>query len=118
MDATGCWRLAADSLPPASIHLLVILLVFPGNNGLPPVFMVQVPLDGLFDAVGKFCFRQPAQFFMDFRRVDSVAPVMTFAVGNMMDEAFRLAQCFANQFNDVDIPHFIVAADIINFAGH
>ena len=78
--------------------------------------MVQVPLDGLFDAVGKFRFRQPAQFFMDFRRVDSVAPVMAFAVGNMMDEAFRLAQCFANQFDDVDVLHFIVAADIIDFA--
>ena len=53
---------------------------------------------------------------MDFRRVDSVAPVMTFAVGNMMDEAFRLVQCFANQFDDVDVLHFIVAADIIDFA--
>ena len=41
---------------------------------------------------------------------------MTFAVGNMMDEAFRFAQFFANQFNDVDIPHFIVAADVIDFA--
>ena len=53
---------------------------------------------------------------MDFRRVDSVAPVMTFAVGNMMDEAFRLAQCFANQLDDVDVLHFIVAADIIDLA--
>lgn len=50
----------AEVSAPASIHLLVILLVFAGNNGLPPVFMVQVPLDGLFDAVSKFRFRQPA----------------------------------------------------------
>ena len=78
--------------------------------------MIQVPLDGLLDAVSEFRFRQPAQFFMDFRRVDGVAAVMTFAVGNMMDEAFRLAQCFANQFDDVDVLHFIVAADIIDFA--
>lgn len=78
--------------------------------------MVQVPLDSLLDAVGKFRFRQPAQFFMDFRRVDGVAAVMAFTVRNMMDEAFRFAQFFANQFDDVDIPHFIMAADVIDFA--
>ena len=116
MDATGCWRLAADSFPPAFIHLLIILLVFPGNDGLPPIFVVQVPLDSLLDAVGKFRFRQPAQFFMDFHRVNGVAAVMAFTVRNMMDEAFRFAQFFANQFDDVDIPHFIMAADVIDFA--
>ena len=53
---------------------------------------------------------------MDFRRVDGVAPVMAFTVRDMVDEAFRFAQFFANQFNDVDIPHFIVTADVIDFA--
>ena len=78
--------------------------------------MVQVPLDGLLDAVGEFRFWQPAQFFVDFRRVDGIATVMPFTVRDMMDEAFRFAQFFANQFNDVDILHFIVAADVIDFA--
>lgn len=53
---------------------------------------------------------------MDFRRVDGIAAVMAFTVRDMVDEAFRFAQFFANQFYDVDIPHFIVAADIIDFA--
>lgn len=78
--------------------------------------MVQVPLDGLLDAVGKFRFRQPAQFFVDFRRVNGVAAVMAFTVRDMVDEAFWFAQFFANQFDDVDISHFIMAADVINFA--
>ena len=78
--------------------------------------MIQIPLNRFLDAVGEFRFRQPAQFFMDFRRVDGVAAVMAFTVRDMMDEAFRFAQFFANQFDDVDIPHFIVAADVIDFA--
>ena len=94
-------RPAAGTSIPAFIHLLIILLVFPGNDGLPPIFVIQIPLDGLFDAVGEFCFRQPAQFFVDFRRINGVAAVMAFTVRNMMDEAFRFAQFFANQFNDV-----------------
>ena len=53
---------------------------------------------------------------MDFRRVDGIAAVMAFTVRDMVDEAFRFAQFFANQFDDVDISHFIMAADIIDFA--
>mgnify|MGYP000959636518 CR=1 FL=1 len=41
---------------------------------------------------------------------------MSFATDNLLDEAFRIAQFFANHFDNLDIPHFIVASDIIDFA--
>mgnify|MGYP006910457194 CR=1 FL=1 len=53
---------------------------------------------------------------MNLCRVDSVAAVVTLAVGHMLNQTFVLPQFPANQGNDVDVLHFIVAADVIDFA--
>ena len=57
---------------PVVVHFLVVILIFPGNNGLPPFPVVQIPLDGLLDAVGEFGLGEPAQFVVDLGGVDSV----------------------------------------------
>ena len=51
---------------------------------------------------------------MDLGRVDSVTHIVALAVGNMGDEAFRLAQFFADQLHDVDVAHLVVSADVVN----
>ena len=46
---------------------------------LPPSLMLEVPLDGLLDAVLEFRLRLPAELRVDLRRVDGVAAVVALA---------------------------------------
>ena len=39
--------------------------VLAGDDGLPPGLVVEIPLDGLLDAVGELGFRQPAELGVD-----------------------------------------------------
>ena len=50
--------------------------VLAGNDGFPPRFVVQVPLDRLLDAVGKFRLRQPAELGVDSGGLDRVAVIL------------------------------------------
>ena len=61
-------------------------------------------------------FRQPAKLLMDLRRVNGIAQIVSFAVTHMGDESLRLVRCMANQLHGVDIPHLIMAADIIDLS--
>ena len=77
--------------------------------------MGQIPLDGLLEASSKGRFREPAQFVVDLRRVDGVAAVVAFAVRHVRNEAFRLMKLLANELYNVDIAHFVVTADVVDF---
>ncbi len=86
-----------------------------------PVFhhsyvLSRIPLDGLLDAVCKFCFRQPAELVVNLCRVNRVAHVMAFAVGHVGDQAFRLAKLLADDLYDIDVLHLVVSADVVDFA--
>lgn len=39
-----------------SIHLLIIMLIFPTNDVFPPFTVIQIPLNGLFNTISKFSF--------------------------------------------------------------
>ena len=41
---------------------------------------------------------------------------MSFPVFHVGDQAFRLAQFFADQLHDVDVAHLIMSADVIDFS--
>ena len=98
------------------IHPFIVVLVFPVDDVLPPVAVGQIPVDGLVDAVGKLRLRQPAQLVVDLGGVDGVAHIVALAVGDVGDQALRLAQLLADQPHDVDIPHLVVAADVVYLA--
>ena len=51
---------------------------------------------------------------MDLGRVDGVTHVVALAVGNMGDQAFRLAQLLTDELDDIDVLHLVVAADVVN----
>ena len=51
---------------------------------------------------------------MNFGGVDGVAHVVALAVGDVGDEALRLAQLLADELHDVDVPHLVVAAHVIH----
>ena len=99
-----------------TVHLFVVLLIFAAYDVLPPVLIVEVPLDGLADPVLKLCLRQPAELVVDLRRVDSVTLVVSLSVRNVCDEALRLAQLLQDDLYDLDVCLLVVAADVVDFA--
>ena len=73
------------------IHLLIIVLILAGDDGFPPFLVIQIPLNGLLDAVGELGFRQPAQFVVDLGGIDGIAHIMALPVGHIGDQTFGLA---------------------------
>ena len=53
---------------------------------------------------------------MDLGRVDRITHIMAFTVCNVCDQAFRFAKFFADDLNDINVCHFIVSADVVNFS--
>ena len=99
-----------------AVHILVIMLIVTIDDMLPPILMLEVPLDSLLDAVLKLRLRLPAEFRVDLRRVDGVAAVVSLAVGDVLDEVFRLAELLEDGLDDVDVGALIVAADVVDLA--
>ena len=83
---------------------------------LPPILMIEVPLDCLLDAVLEFRLRLPAELCVDLRRVDGVAAVVALAVGDVLDEVFGLAELLEDGLDHVDVGALIVAADVVDLA--
>ena len=77
--------------------------------------MGQVPLDRLLDAVLELRLRQPAQFIMNFGRIDRITHIMSLTIRDVSDQRFRLTKLLADQLNNFNILLLIVAANIINF---
>ena len=50
---------------------------------------------------------------MDLGRVDRITHIMSFTVGHIGDQTFRLAQFLADQLHDIDVLHLVVSADIV-----
>ena len=82
---------------------------------LPPLTIIEIPLDGLLDAVLKLSLRQPAQFVVDLGRIDGITHIMTLTVANMGNQALRLAQLLADDLYDFDVLLLVVTADVVNF---
>ena len=78
--------------------------------------MGQIPVDGLVNTIGEFCLRQPPQLVVNLGGIDGVAHIVSLAVGDVGDQTLRLAQLLADQSYDVDVPHLIVAADVVDLA--
>ena len=52
---------------------------------------------------------------MDLRRVNRIAHIVALPVCHISDQALRFSQFPADDLDNIDIPHFIVAAHIIDF---
>ena len=98
------------------IHLLVIPLVGSAGDPLHPARVVQVPPDGLLDALLKGVGRGPAKFSGDLGVINGVPPVVAGAVLDVGDEALRLAQGLQDQTDDLDVGLLVVAADVVDLA--
>ena len=96
------------------IHFFVVVLVFSGDDLLPPGLVIQIPADRLFDAVLKFRIRQPAQLVVDLGGIDGVAHVMALAVCHVGDETLGFTELMADELDDVDVAHLIVSAHVVD----
>ena len=57
---------------------------------LPPVLVVQIPLDRLLNTGIKVVFRLPAKLCLKLCRIDRITSVMTRTVCYELDQALRL----------------------------
>ena len=78
--------------------------------------MFQIPRDGKLYAVVKARLRRPTELRGNFRRVNGVALVVTFAVGDELNQILTLAENAQNRLDDVQIRALIVPADVVDFA--
>lgn len=77
--------------------------------------VIEIPLNGLLNAVLKLGLRQPAQLIVDFGQVNGITHIMTATITNMSDQAFRLAQLLADNLHDLNILLLVVTADVVDF---
>ena len=83
---------------------------------LPPVFVVQIPLDRLLDTGIKVVFRLPAKLRLDLGRIDCISSVMARAVFYVFDQRFRFVQSFQDGLYYLKVCSLIVSANVVNLA--
>src|SRR6478736_6869082 len=102
------------------------LAIGAAGHALHPRLVVEIPLDRLADPTLKRLARLPAEFGLDFARVDSVAAIVSRTIGNELDQvAMRSDRVVWRQFvkygtdsvHDVQILDLIAAAYVVGFAG-
>src|SRR5260363_6384 len=94
------------------------------NDAVHPIWMVQIPAHGFFQSRLK-CFRRtPAEFVLNFWRIDRIAAIMPWAVCDKSDLicimsarlGFDPIQSRAECLHDIEIGFLIASADVVRFA--
>ena len=65
------------------IHLLVVLLVVATGDVVHPLLVVEVPTDGLLDALLELKRGLPTELLLQLGGVDGIAEVVTGTVGDV-----------------------------------
>ena len=112
------------SLLPVRVHVFVILHVVAGGDVVHPVLVVEVPADGLLDALLELERRLPAQLALQLGGIDGVAHVVAGAVRDIGDQihvgALGTAQHPVHRvdqhLDDVDVLPLVEAADVVGVA--
>src|SRR5699024_3356840 len=73
-----------------AVHLVKIAAVLPAQDVLPPVLIVQIPLNGLADARVKCILGLPAKLRLNLCGVNGIAPVVARPVRHKADQALGL----------------------------
>ena len=89
-----------------------------------PCFIVEIPLNCLFNSFLKLQRRLPAEFCLELARVDGVTGIMSEAVGDVGDEvevfAFFATKESVNgiddDLDDVDVLPLVEAANVVGFS--
>ena len=68
------------------IHFLIVFHILAGYDFLPPAAVIKIPLNGFYNTVIKFGFRQPAKLIMYLSRINRISKVMSLSVGNICNK--------------------------------
>ena len=98
-----------------SIHFCIIVLILSRNDRLPPLTVIQIPLDCLLDTIGKLCLRKPSKLTVDLCWIDRITHIVALTVSDICDQTLRLAKFFTNNLNNINVGHLIVTTSIIYF---
>ena len=109
-------QISNASNSPFFIHFFVITTIFSANDSFPPISVRQIPINCLFNAVGKLRLWQPTKFIMYLRRINRVSHIMPFSVSYVCNQTIWLIEIIANQTYNIYVSHFIVSAYVIYLA--
>ena len=106
------------------IHIIVIFLILTRSNVIHPLLVVEVPAHGLFDALLELERGLPTKLFLEFRRVDSIPRIVARTVGNVGNQAQRVAlgvtqnavHGLNHNLDEVDVFPLIEAANVVGFS--
>ena len=108
--------------PRVRIDGVVVFSVFARGHVGDPVGVIEVPVSGLFQSRSKIHARLPTGFGANFRSIDRVAPVMTWAISYVANAFPKRVQIHAapfsnrnaNRFDDIQISAFFASSNVIN----
>ena len=103
------------------IHFFIIFLIFSGSDIIHPLLVVQIPADGLLDALLKLQRRLPTQLPLQLRRINRIAQIVSGTVGHIGDQIHVLSFLTPQQtihrvdhdLDDVDILPLVETADVV-----
>src|SRR5581483_2535670 len=101
-----------QSLP---VLLFIILSIFPAFNFFPPPFVVRIPLNRIGEGLLERVARLPAERAR-FGEVERIAAVMPGTVLDTADKFWRLVERVQNNFYNLEVVPFVVAANVVGFA--
>src|SRR5690242_15318017 len=88
---------------PELVLAVEVLPVGARGDALPPGAVLQVPSDGVIEALLEGVRGCSAEVAFGLGRVDGVTAVVAGAILNVLDEALRLAHALQDAFDDVDV---------------
>ena len=104
------------TLQTLTVHFFKVLAVLTAQDVLPPIFIIQIPLNGLSNAGIEVVYRLPAQLSLQLGRIDGVTHIVTGTVGYKVDQALRLIQSLQDGLNYFQVGALVMAAYIVNLA--
>ena len=107
------------------VHSFVILLIVTRGHIIQPLFVLEIPLDGLLNTLLELQRRFPPKFLLKLGGVDGITGIMAKAVSNESNQihvfAFFTTKQTVNRvddyFDDFDVLPLVETSDIVGF-GH
>src|SRR6185312_828598 len=96
---------------------LTLISIRPGADAVDPFRMGAVPVNGRGESLFERDGRAPAKLVLGLRAVDGVAAVVAQAIGDVTDQALRLAAERQHRARDVQVIPLAPAAEVIDLTG-
>lgn len=81
---------------------------------LPPLLVVEIPVDRDRDTGIEGVLRLPAELGLDLRRVHRIAEIVARSVLYILDEGLRLTECLQDGLHDLEVGALVVSANVVD----